>query len=91
MNALEDRIAYVRREYERWTNIVGRSDPYAGKVTIGIHEVLQAHFLLAEYFARIGEGIGGLGPKDINLLHSALSRQTVEFGGNVKWKDRIDV
>lgn len=71
--------------------MVGRSDPYAGKVMIGIHEVLQAHFLLAEYFARIGEGIGGLGPKDINLLHSALSRQTVEFGGKVKWKDRLDV
>lgn len=86
-----DRIAYVRSEYARWLNIVGTEDPYVGRVTIGIHEVLQAHFLLAEYFARIGEGIGGLGPKDIRLLHSALTRQFVQFGGKVKWGNRLDV
>jgi death-on-curing family protein len=88
---VHDQIAAVRAEHARWADIIGTDDPYVGKVTIGIKEVMQAHFLLAEYFAQIGEGIGGVGPKDLHLLHSALSRQFVEFGGKVKWRDRLDV
>lgn len=84
-------IEYVREEHERWRKLVGPADPYLDKVTIGIHEVLQAHFLLAEYFAGRGEGIGGVGPKDINLLHSALSRQFVQYGGKPKWTNGLDV
>lgn len=81
----------VRKEYERWTGIVGPADPYFGKYSIGLHEVMQAHFLLADFFFKTGEGIGGVGPKDVNLLHSALARQFVEFGGRPKYSDRIDV
>jgi death-on-curing family protein len=88
---VDDQVAAVRSEYARWTKIIGSDDPYAGKVTIGIKEVMQAHFLLAEYFAQIGEGIGGVGPKDLHLLHSALSRQFAQFGGKAKWKDRLEV
>lgn len=84
-------INFVKSEHARWTALVGAQDPYVSRYTIGLHEVLQAHFLLAEFFAQIGEGIGGVGPKDINLLHSALSRQTMEFGGKVRWSERIDV
>jgi len=71
--------------------MVGPADPYEGKYTIGIHECLHAHFLLVDFFHKIGEGIGGVGPKSINLLHSALSRQFVEFGGRPKYKNRIDI
>lgn len=71
--------------------MIGPADPYVGKLTIGIHEVLHAHFLLADFFFGIGEGIGGVGPKDLNLLHSALGRQFVEFGGKPKWSNRIDI
>ncbi len=81
----------IADEHKRWISIVGPADPYTGKVTIGIHEVLHAHFLLADFFSQTGEGIGGIGPKDINLLHSALSRQFVQFGGTPKWKNRIDI
>ncbi|MBX3569816.1 MAG: type II toxin-antitoxin system death-on-curing family toxin [Rhizobiaceae bacterium] len=81
----------VRREYQRWIERIGPYDPYLTKLNIGIHEVLQAHFLLVDYFFKINEGIGGVGPKDINLLHSALSRQFTQFGGKAKWSDRIDV
>jgi death-on-curing family protein len=88
---VSDQVAAARAEYARWNTTIGPDDPYVGKVTIGIKEVMQAHFLLAEYFAQIGEGIGGVGPKDLHLLHSALSRQFVQFGGKAKWKDRIDV
>lgn len=81
----------IQKEYDRWTKIVGPYDPYTGKVTIGLHEVLQAHFLLVDYFSKTGEGLGGIGPKDINMLHSALGRQFVQFGGKPKWSDRIDI
>lgn len=81
----------IKEEYARLLSFIGPADPYAGKFTIGIHEVLQAHFLLADFFSRAGEGIGGVGPKDMNMLHSALSRQFVEFGGKPKYSDRIDV
>ncbi len=81
----------IRAEYERLTKLIGPGDPYYGKVTIGIHEVMEAHFLLADYFLAVGEGIGGVGPKDLNLLHSALTRQFVEFGGKPKWSNRIDI
>lgn len=81
----------VADEYFRICNIIGPADPYLGKYSIGIHEVLEAHFLLADFFFQTGEGIGGVGPKDMNMLHSALSRQFVEFNGQPKYKDRIDV
>ena len=83
--------ADVQREYDRWLSAFGPADPYLTKVTIGIHEVLEAHFLLVDFFFGIGEGIGGVGPKYPNLLHSALSRQFVEFGGKPKWNDRIAI
>lgn len=86
-----DVVAHVRAEHERWRQLIGFADPYLDTVTIGIHEVLQAHFLLAEFFALHGEGMGGLGPKDIHLLHSALSRQFVQYGGQPKWRNGVDV
>jgi len=50
-----------------------------------VRDVLRAHFLIADFFAREGEGIGGFGPKDINMLVSAIGRQNVSFGGKEKW------
>ncbi|QLA19144.1 type II toxin-antitoxin system death-on-curing family toxin [Desulfolutivibrio sulfoxidireducens] len=81
----------IEAEYNRWKNIIGLADPYTGRQTIGIHEVLQAHFLLVDFFYRTGEGLGGVGPKDTNLLYSALGRQFVQFGGKPKWINRIDI
>lgn len=83
--------AAVRSEYDRWVAQIGPADPYLTKVTIGIHEVIHAHFLLVDFFQDVGEGIGGVGPKNLNLLHSALSRQFVQFGGKPKWNDRIQI
>jgi death-on-curing family protein len=81
----------VHAEYQRWLSNVGPADPYVGKFTIGLHEVLQAHFLLVDFFFDVGEGIGGIGPKNMNLLHSAIARQFAEFGGKSKWNDRIQI
>ena len=88
---LVDMNQEVKNEYQRWIEVIGREDPYTSGVTIGIHEVMHAHFLLADYFFKTGEGMGGLGPKDLNLLHSALSRQFAEFGGKPRWSNGINV
>lgn len=73
----------LEKEYQRWLKIVGPDDPYATKATIGLHEVLRAHFLILDFFSqdKNGEGVGGVGPKDLNLLHSACYRQFVSLGG----------
>jgi death-on-curing protein len=70
---------------------LGADDPYVGDPTIGLREVLNAHFLLAEFFAEAGEGLGGLGPKAVNLLHSALSRQFTASGNTPRWNSRIEI
>lgn len=56
---------------------------------LSVDDVLRAHFLIADYFIREeiddGTGLGGVGPKSINLLVSAVSRQSVAMGGVDKW------
>lgn len=81
----------VKDEYLRWMGLIGDDDIYAGKYTIGLHETLDAHFLLADFFYGIGEGIGGIGPKSIDMLHSSLSRQFVEYDGKPKYTIRTDL
>ena len=76
----------IRAEYLRWVGIVGEADPYAGPDTLGIHDVLKAHFLLADFYFAAGEGLAGLGPRDCQLLHSALYRQHIAFEGKQKWE-----
>jgi death-on-curing protein len=81
----------IRAEYLRWVEIIGEDDPYAGPNTLGIHDVLKAHFLIADFFYAMGEGLGGIGPRDPTLLHSALYRQHIAFQGNSKWDNHFDV
>lgn len=77
--------ADVEREYQRWTKIVGGDDPYHADDTVGLHDVLKAHFLLIDYFVEKNYAVGGVGPRDLDLLHSALSRQFTSYGGVKKW------
>ena len=82
MDFLQDDI---ETEYKRWKNLIGSGDPYQSSETIGLQEVLAAHFLIIDYFAEKKYGIGGVGPRDLDLLHSALSRQFTGYGGAKKW------
>lgn len=75
----------VEKEYLRWIGLVGCNDPYTSKETVGLHQVLKAHFLIVDFFAQEGGGVGGVGPKSVDLLHSAIYRQFVSFGGKDKW------
>jgi death-on-curing family protein len=77
--------ADIEREYERWKKVVGLDDPYQAEDTIGLHDLLAAHFLLIDYFAEKKYAFGGVGPRDLGLLHSALSRQFTGFGAVRKW------
>jgi death-on-curing protein len=81
----------VLAEFNRWKEKIGANDPYAGDKTLGIHEVLRAHFLIADHFALLGHGLGGVGPRDDHLLHSALGRQHVSFSGVPKWESELQI
>jgi death-on-curing family protein len=76
----------VKSEFLRWCKHFGDADPYTENGNIGILDVLRAHFLIADYFYGEGGGMGGIGPRDPNLLHSAVYRQFVGFEGQEKWE-----
>lgn len=80
----------IFKEYERCLKAFDVDDPYKTESTLGIHDVLRAHFLIVDAFYSMGTGLGGIGPRDNNLLHSAVYRQFVSFGGKDKWKDNFE-
>lgn len=65
-------------------------DPFESQSTLGIVDVLRAHYLIADFFLTEQRELGGIGPRDIRLLESALHRPWVQFGGIIKWRDPID-
>lgn len=67
-----------------------RSD-HVVRHSLSVREVLRAHFLIVNHFYLEGEGLGGIGPKDLGLLHSAVNRQYVSFGNKSKWTDVFDI
>ena len=77
-------------EYERWVDEIAREDPYKSDTIPGLSEVLRAHFLIVDYFYGKGTGLGGIGPKNVDLLHSALYRPFVSLGGVEKWKTHFE-
>lgn len=79
----------VESEYERWRKTIGGHEPYDTRNGVGIHDVLRAHFLIVDFFMESGYGVGGIGPRDVNLLHSAISRQFVALGAKEKWPEPI--
>ena len=58
---------------------------------LSVDDVLRAHFLIANHFCQEGEGIGGIGPRSVELLQSAVYRQVVCFGGVSKWDRLFDI
>jgi death-on-curing family protein len=81
----------IEREFDRWKQKIGDEDPYLTGRTLGISDVLEAHFYIADFFASEGSGLGGVGPHDLNLLHSALYRQHICFGDKCKYSDIFDL
>jgi prophage maintenance system killer protein len=79
----------VKTEYDRTVAEIAH-DPYQSHYTLGIIDVIRAHYLIADLFLTEQRELGGVGPRDIRLLESALHRPWVEFGGVVKWSDPLD-
>lgn len=80
----------LEQEFQRWCALSGDTDPYDSDKTLGIRDILKAHFLIADFFLAEGSGIGGIGPRSLDLLHSAAGRPLVSFGGKMKWTDPFD-
>lgn len=79
---LNTELSYL---YDKAVEEVASFEANLSSGDLSAKEVLRAHFCIADYFSKEGEGIGGAGPKDIGLLLSALSRQHVGFGSTLKW------
>jgi prophage maintenance system killer protein len=55
---------------------------------VTIEDALKAHVLLIDSFREgNGEGVGGIGPRSMSLLASAIDRQYVGLGSVRKWPD----
>ena len=70
---------------------MGEDDPYKGADCVGIHDILLAHFLIADFFYKEGSGLGGVGPKSMDLLHSAVYRQHISFEGKSRWDTFFEI
>jgi death-on-curing family protein len=83
----------LKEHFDYWMEQLGPDDPFLSGSTIGIKEVLRAHYLLVDYFSSTQncEGVGGIGPRDKNLLPSTLSRQFTGFAGQSKWSSPLEV
>lgn len=80
----------IQQQYDISLKLLDVDDAAHNKA-LTAEEVLAAHFLIAEFFYELGEGIGGVGVKDMNLLNSALSRQNACFDGVCKYTDFFDI
>jgi len=75
----------IEQEYRKWVDIAGPDDPHVTGDMIGLHGILAAYFLLVDYFAEKGFGIGGVGPRSLDFLDSAISRKFTGYDGARKW------
>ena len=53
----------IRTEYLRWQKQLDDPYRYLSDITMGIGDVLRAHFLIADYFYKEDSGLGGVGVK----------------------------
>lgn len=81
----------IKKEYERHALELANFAENTTDVGLSAQDVLQAHFLIANHFYLEGIGLGGVGPKDLKLLCSAVDRQAVSWGSNFKWSNCFDV
>jgi death-on-curing family protein len=80
----------LAKEFERWCGKIPVEVPVV-PFAVTAEDVLRAHFLLAEHFRKQGEGMGGVGPRSLHLLQSAVSRQSVCLGNILKWNTLYEV
>lgn len=74
----------VEEEYRRWLEMASAEQAGVGD-GLSIQDVLAVHFLIVDMFYGQREGLGGIGPKDLGLLSSAVGRQFASYAGHDKW------
>ncbi|MBY2988687.1 type II toxin-antitoxin system death-on-curing family toxin [Rhizobium leguminosarum] len=80
----------IRREFERaLVQLPPETQP--NRKGLNASDILRAHFLIANHFYIQDEGLGGVGPRSIDLLVSAVERQYVGYGAAAKWSNIFDV
>lgn len=82
------------RLYNSYKNHLAQIDEidYSGdRPHLSCEDVLDAHYLIGEHFRKLGEGIGGFGPKDMGLLSSSVGRQLTSAGGSFVYEDIWDI
>lgn len=80
----------IKAEYDRYLALLEPIERLP-KPCLSVDDILRAHFLIANHFYLEGEGIGGIGPKSVELLESAVFRQMVSLGGIPKWDRLFDI
>ena len=83
----------IEQEYKRLTglypDIEGQKHPL-----LNVSDVLKAYFCLADYFSdpsSESEETMLVGLRSADLLYSALSRQSISFGGKIKYSNPIEI
>lgn len=84
--------SHLKEDCDRWKKIIGMNLFQSSK-TVSVFDILDAHYLIIDHFYQNldGEGIGGIGPRDENMLLSAISRQNSSFGSLTKWTNDFDI
>lgn len=84
---VETLLPSLRTMYSQSLSSVAEFNQGLSHQGLSVDEVLRAHFSVVDFFLKEGEGegVGGIGPKDTDMLISALSRPHVSFGGISKW------
>ncbi|MDX2451741.1 Fic family protein [Desulfosarcina sp.] len=79
----------LSEEHKRLIDTLLEESAQVSDCVIDIVDVLNAHFLIIDYFFENGEGgkgVAGIGPIDKGLLSSAVAAQKTEYSGKLKWK-----
>ena len=87
-NALDPKLFNT---YEHHLRQIDEIDYSGDRPHLSCEDVLDAHYLIAEHFRKLGEGIGGFGPKDVNLLSTAVGKQLTSAGGKFVYTDLWDI
>jgi death-on-curing protein len=77
-------------DYERYSKVICEMSGDLSGCKVSAVDVLRAHYTIVDYFLEMSSdalAVGGIGPRDINLLISAVARQQASFSGINKWKD----
>lgn len=87
LEVTQDILPIYQKSY---TQASKRDLNYRTEFSVSLSEVLDAHFIIADIFYELGDGIGGVGPKNINLLSSACFRQYCGYGNYSKWDNKFE-